>query len=67
MATHSRILAMDKGAWRATVHGVAKSWIWLKCAHAQGERQEDISSALFTRLLLDLMLGKGVPVSSMSS
>ena len=30
MATHCSILAwripMDKGAWRATVHGVAKSW-----------------------------------------
>ena len=30
MATHSCILAwrvpMDRGAWRATVHGVAKSW-----------------------------------------
>ena len=30
MATHSSILAwripMDRGAWRATVHGVAKSW-----------------------------------------
>ena len=30
MATHSRILAwknpMDRGAWRATVHGVATSW-----------------------------------------
>ena len=30
MATHSRILAwripMDRGAWRATVHEVAKSW-----------------------------------------
>ena len=30
MANHSSILAwripMDKGAWRATVHGVAKSW-----------------------------------------
>ena len=29
MATHSRILAwripMDRGTWRATVHGVAKS------------------------------------------
>ena len=29
-ATHSSILArenaMDRGAWRATVHGVAKSW-----------------------------------------
>ena len=31
MATHSSILAyrisMDRGAWRATVHGVTKSWI----------------------------------------
>ena len=30
MVTHSSILArripMDRGAWRATVHGVAKSW-----------------------------------------
>ena len=26
MATHSSILAMDRGAWGATVHGVAKSW-----------------------------------------
>ena len=30
MATDSSILAwripMDRGAWRATVHGVAKSW-----------------------------------------
>ena len=22
--------SMDRGAWRATVHGVAKSWTWLK-------------------------------------
>ena len=22
--------SMDRGAWRATVHGVAKSWIWMK-------------------------------------
>ena len=25
MATHSSILAMDRGAWWATVHGVAES------------------------------------------
>ena len=34
MATHSNILAwripMDRGAWRASVHGVAKSWTRLK-------------------------------------
>ena len=33
MATHSSILAwripMDRGAWWATVHGLAKSWIQL--------------------------------------
>ena len=33
MATHSSILAwrnpMDRGAWQATVHGVAKSWTQL--------------------------------------
>ena len=32
-ATHSSILSwripMDRGAWRATVHGVAKSWTQL--------------------------------------
>ena len=33
MATHSNILAwripMDRGAWQAAVHGVARSWTWL--------------------------------------
>ena len=33
MATHSSILAwripMDRGAWQATLHGVAKSWMQL--------------------------------------
>ena len=31
MATHSNILAwkMDRGAWRAIVHGVAKRWTQL--------------------------------------
>ena len=33
MATHSSILAwripMDRGAWQATVHGVAKTWTQL--------------------------------------
>ena len=33
MATHSSIPAwripVDRGAWRATVHGVAKSWMQL--------------------------------------
>ena len=41
MATHSSILAwripMDRGAWRATVHGVAKSWTqqWLSTAQVR--------------------------------
>ena len=26
---------MDKGAWQATVHGVAKSWTWLSNQHTQ--------------------------------
>ena len=30
MAIYSSILAMDRGAWRATVHGVAKSQTQLK-------------------------------------
>ena len=34
MATHSRILAwrlpMERGAWRAIVHGIAESWTHLK-------------------------------------
>ena len=34
MATHSSVLAwripMDKGAWQATVHVVAKNWILLR-------------------------------------
>ena len=37
MATHSSILAwripMDRGAWRATIHGVAKSWTGLSEFH----------------------------------
>ena len=36
MATHSSILAwkipMDRGAWRATVHRIAKSWTRLSIA-----------------------------------
>ena len=35
MATHSSILenSMDRGAWQATVHGVAKSWTQLSNRH----------------------------------
>ena len=38
MATHSNILAwripMDRGAWRATVHVVARSWTQLSTAQS---------------------------------
>ena len=30
---------MDRGAWRATVHGVAKSWTQLSTAQQQDESQ----------------------------
>ena len=44
MATHSSILAwripLDRGAWRATVHGVAKSWTRLKRLSTQQRRKE---------------------------
>ena len=37
MVAHSIILAwknpMDRGAWQATVHGVAKSWTQLNDSH----------------------------------
>ena len=29
MATHSSVLALDRGAWQATVHGVTESQTWL--------------------------------------
>ena len=30
---------MDRGAWRATVHGVTKSWTWLKRLSTHAKRQ----------------------------
>ena len=47
MTTHSSILAwrisMNRGAWRATVHGVTKSQTWLRTKHstAQGTSQRE--------------------------
>ena len=47
MTAHSSILAwrisMDRGAWRATVHGVTKSQTQLRTKHstAQGTSQRD--------------------------
>ena len=43
MATHSCLdNVMDRGAWRATVYRVAKSWTWLKrlSTYTQGPTSE---------------------------
>ena len=52
MATHSSTLAwripMDRGAWRATVYRVAKSWAPLKQLGTRAVRTE--RSPLRTRL-----------------
>ena len=41
---------MDRGAWRATVHGVAMSWTQSSdCAHSTGEeRRVRVCDDLFT-------------------
>ena len=48
MATHSSILAwripVDRGAWRATVHGIANSRRLLKSGYAQHSTR-DITEA----------------------
>ena len=60
MATHSSILAwripMDRGAWWATVHGVAKNWPWLRTSLSLFSQ----TACLFHYLSLDknLVLGK---------
>ena len=45
MATHSSILAMDREAWRATVHGVGKSWTQLsgQYYHTSTNKSEQVS------------------------
>ena len=30
MATHSSILAMERGVWQTIVHGITKSWTQLR-------------------------------------
>ena len=44
-ATHSSILAWKipgRGAWQATIHGVANSWTWLSTyAHTQAHAHTD--------------------------
>ena len=50
--------SLDRGAWRATVHGVAKNWTWLSTAHstayadvAKGQKLVFIDSALISLVL----------------
>ena len=55
MATHSGILAwrisMDKGAWQAAVHGVAKSVCVTKCTHTHTH----------TRITKDSLITQEIP------
>ena len=44
---------MDRGAWRATVHGVSKSWTQLSSYHALKARKT-INYVKKTDLLLDV-------------
>ena len=46
--------SMDRGAWRATVHGVAKSWVWLS-----------VHACVHTHTLLELLDRKAVMSSSL--
>ena len=53
LATHSSILAwkiLDRGAWLATAHGVAKSWAWLHTCTGM--------EALRAKFILDLIGGE---------
>ena len=47
MVAHSIILAwknpMDRGAWQATVHGVAKSQTGLSSTYTHGQYMSDLS------------------------
>ena len=62
MGTHSSILTwripIDRGAWQATVHGVAKSWTWLKWLSTV-QHSENLQSVLSLVLgLLNLKYSK---------
>ena len=51
MATHTSILAWRipkvRGAWRATVHGVATSWRWLSVSHTHKPRSCRVQTSIF--------------------
>ena len=55
---------MDRGAWQATVHGVAKSQTWLKwlrthhCFHCKAKHTD--SEALFTLLKINCVVSRYV-------
>ena len=55
MVIHSNILVwripMDRGAWKATVHGVAKSWTQLKrlSMHAHTHKPPSMAKKLINR------------------
>ena len=56
MATHSSILAwripMDRGAWRAAIHGIAKNWTRLSDSGQHSTAQEGpLKSYLMVRSL----------------
>ena len=62
MATHSSILAwrvpVDRGAWRATVHGAAKSWTRLSqyCVNSYIQKLTLKKCIVFTdRTLLEII------------
>ena len=52
MATHTSILAwripMVRGAWRATVPGVAKSWRWLSVSHTHKPQSCRVQTSIQT-------------------
>ena len=41
--------SMHRGAWQATVHGVAKSWTWLSRVSLDSVAQGDVSPRPYTR------------------
>ena len=68
MATHSRILAwrssMDRGAWWATAHGVAKSWTRLNQLTMHLDGRESIGGKIgFFQAHQDTMGSKVLPFS----
>jgi len=51
--------SLDRGAWRATVHGVAKNWTWLSTAYADVAKGQKL--VFIDLALLSLVLFLSVP------